>query len=139
MLDWFLKWSYLSKKKKKKKNPRILLRKTPEDAKFVLKNNLFSWQIRKTVSNKKNCQTCFWSEKDYSRDSSRDTFIFFSHGIMIRILKTGIWVVACLIDKVVILQVLDRGEKIELLVDKTENLRSQVSDCKYISPPPHPN
>ena len=26
-----------------------------------------------------------------------------------------------------ILQVLDRGEKIELLVDKTENLRSQVS------------
>lgn len=47
--------------------------------------------------------------------------------------------VACLIDKVAILQVLDRGEKIELLVDKTENLRSQVSDCKYISPPPHPN
>lgn len=28
-----------------------------------------------------------------------------------------------------ILQVLDRGEKIELLVDKTENLRSQVSKC----------
>lgn len=26
------------------------------------------------------------------------------------------------------LQVLDRGEKIELLVDKTENLRSQVSE-----------
>ena len=26
-----------------------------------------------------------------------------------------------------VLQVLDRGEKIELLVDKTENLRSQVS------------
>lgn len=26
-----------------------------------------------------------------------------------------------------LLQVLDRGEKIELLVDKTENLRSQVS------------
>ena len=26
-----------------------------------------------------------------------------------------------------ILQVLDRGEKIELLVDKTDNLRSQVS------------
>lgn len=25
-------------------------------------------------------------------------------------------------------QVLDRGEKIELLVDKTENLRSQVTD-----------
>jgi hypothetical protein len=25
-------------------------------------------------------------------------------------------------------QVLDRGEKIELLVDKTENLRSQVMD-----------
>lgn len=27
------------------------------------------------------------------------------------------------------LQVLDRGEKIELLVDKTENLRSQVGGC----------
>lgn len=27
------------------------------------------------------------------------------------------------------LQVLDRGEKIELLVDKTENLRSQVGRC----------
>ncbi|KAF5480953.1 hypothetical protein F2P56_001654, partial [Juglans regia] len=26
-------------------------------------------------------------------------------------------------------KVLDRGEKIELLVDKTENLRSQVSNC----------
>lgn len=30
------------------------------------------------------------------------------------------------------LQVLDRGEKIELLVDKTENLRSQVCDCKEL-------
>lgn len=27
------------------------------------------------------------------------------------------------------MQVLDRGEKIELLVDRTENLRSQVSKC----------
>ena len=68
MLDWFLKWSYLSKKKKKKKNPRILLRKTPEDAKFVLKNNLFSWQIRKTVSNKKKLPNMFlkW-ERLFSR------------------------------------------------------------------------
>lgn len=29
-------------------------------------------------------------------------------------------------------QVLDRGEKIELLVDKTENLRSQVSPRKSL-------
>lgn len=29
-------------------------------------------------------------------------------------------------------QVLDRGEKIELLVDKTENLRSQVSSRKSL-------
>ncbi|KAJ0759317.1 putative v-SNARE, coiled-coil domain-containing protein [Helianthus annuus] len=28
-------------------------------------------------------------------------------------------------------KVLDRGEKIEILVDKTENLRSQVSECKW--------
>ena len=31
-----------------------------------------------------------------------------------------------------VLQVLDRGEKIELLVDKTENLRSQVCDCNSL-------
>ncbi|KAJ0700017.1 putative v-SNARE, coiled-coil domain-containing protein [Helianthus annuus] len=29
-------------------------------------------------------------------------------------------------------KVLDRGEKIELLVDKTENLRSQVSEFKIL-------
>lgn len=28
-------------------------------------------------------------------------------------------------------QVLDRGEKIELLVDKTDNLRSQVCACNF--------
>ncbi|MFS7928502.1 putative Longin domain, v-SNARE, coiled-coil domain-containing protein [Helianthus anomalus] len=28
-------------------------------------------------------------------------------------------------------KVLDRGEKIEIMVDKTENLRSQVSECKW--------
>lgn len=35
----------------------------------------------------------------------------------------------------VLLQVLDRGEKIELLVDKTENLRSQVrTSCHFVLP-----
>jgi hypothetical protein len=33
----------------------------------------------------------------------------------------------------VLIQVLDRGEKIELLVDKTENLHQQVSDSLSLS------
>ncbi|XP_058075956.1 uncharacterized protein LOC131224682 [Magnolia sinica] len=44
--------------------------------------------------------------------------------------QNGDWVLTASKDQII--KVLDRGEKIELLVDKTENLRSQVVNLNII-------